>query len=117
MFTPASKKEAKLRLALTGPSGSGKTWTALTLATQFGGKIAVVDTENKSASKYADRFQFDTLDLTPPFHPHKYIEAIETAQVMGYRTIILDSLTHAWTGDRGHHLHCGRYRHEQQKPE
>lgn len=101
MFIQASKKETKLRFALTGPSGAGKTWTALTIATTFGGKIAVVDTENKSASKYADQFRFDVLDLEPPYHPSRYVEAIQTAQVMGYRTIILDSLSHAWSGTGG----------------
>ena len=101
MFTPASKKEAKLRLAIVGPSGGGKTWTALALATAMGGKIAVVDTENGSASKYADRFAFDTVKLTPPFHPSKFIEAIQTAQMLGYRTIILDSLSAMWTGTGG----------------
>jgi hypothetical protein len=101
MFTPASKKEGKLRLAVTGPSGSGKSWTSLTIASTFGGKIAAVDTENKSLSKYADKFKFDVVDFEPPFHPNKYIEAIEAAQSMGYRTIILDSLTHAWTGSGG----------------
>lgn len=101
MFTPASKKEAKLRLALVGPSGAGKTWTALALATAMGGKVALVDTENGSASKYADRFVFDTVKLAPPFHPSKFIEAIQTAQTMGYRTIILDSLSAMWTGTGG----------------
>lgn len=101
MFTPASKKEAKLRLAIVGPSGSGKTWTSLELATAMGGKIAVVDTENGSASKYADRFAFDTVKLQPPFHPSKFIEAIQTAQMLGYRTIILDSLSAMWTGTGG----------------
>lgn len=101
MFTPASKKEAKLRLALTGPSGGGKTWTGLEIATSFGGRIAVVDTEKRSASKYADRFRFDVVDLEPPFHPTKYIEAIREAQRLGYRTIVLDSLSHAWTGTGG----------------
>lgn len=101
MFTPASKKEAKLRLALIGPSGSGKTWTALALATAMGGKIALVDTENKSASKYADRYTFDTVDFAPPFHPSKFIEAIQTAQMLGYRTIIIDSMSAMWTGSGG----------------
>lgn len=101
MFTPASKKEAKLRLALVGPSGAGKTWTALALATAMGGKVALVDTENGSASKYADRFVFETVKLTPPFHPRKFIEAIQAAQTMEYRTIILDSLSAMWTGTGG----------------
>jgi len=101
MFTPASKKETKLRLAITGLSGGGKTFTALELATGFGGKIALVDTEHRSASKYADRFKFDVLDMDPPYHPQKYIDAIEAAQSMGYTTIILDSLSHVWTGTGG----------------
>lgn len=101
MFTPASKKEAKLRLALVGPSGSGKTWTALALATALGGKIALADTENGSASKYADKFAFETVKLTPSFHPSKFIDAITTAQMLGYRTIILDSLSAMWTGTGG----------------
>lgn len=101
MFTPASKKEAKLRLAIVGPSGGGKTWTALEFATTLGGKVAVVDTEKRSASKYADRFIFDVVNLEPPFHPSKFIEAIQTAQMLGYRTIILDSLSACWTGTGG----------------
>jgi hypothetical protein len=101
MFTPASKKEAKLRLALVGQSGGGKTWTGLALATAMGGKVAVADTENGSASKYADRFAFDVVNLEPPFHPQKFIEAIQTAQMLGYRTILLDSLSAMWTGTGG----------------
>jgi len=53
MFKQAIKQEAKLRLAIAGPSGSGKTYTGLSIATHLGGKIAVVDTEHGSASKYA----------------------------------------------------------------
>lgn len=101
MFTPASKNEAKLRLALVGASGGGKTYTSLALATAMGGKVALVDTENGSASKYADRFVFDTVKLSPPFHPSKFIEAIHTAQGLGYQTIILDSLSAMWTGTGG----------------
>jgi hypothetical protein len=101
MFTPASKKEAKLRLALVGASGAGKTWTALAIATAMGGKIALVDTEKMSASKYADHFKFDTVNFEPPFHPNRFIEAIQTAEALGYTTIILDSLSALWTGTGG----------------
>ena len=44
-FNRAKKSQAKLRLGLIGPSGSGKTYTALSLASGLGKKIAVVDTE------------------------------------------------------------------------
>lgn len=102
VFKKATKETAKLRLALAGPSGAGKTFTALTLATHLahGGRIAVIDTERGSASKYADLFTFDTLDLTS-FHPKTYIEAIEAAAAAGYAVLIIDSLSHAWMGRDG----------------
>ena len=63
-FQQATKKKAFLRMALYGPSGSGKTYTALSIATALmpNAKIALIDTEHGSASKYADMFQFDTID-------------------------------------------------------
>lgn len=98
-FTKATKAQARLRLALTGPAGSGKTYTALNLAQSFG-KVALVDTEHGSASKYADRFEFDTLVLDS-FHPQKYIDAIHAAAEAGYDVLVLDSLSHAWNGKDG----------------
>lgn len=101
MFQKAIKQEAKLRLAIAGPSGSGKTYTALAIATNLGGKIAVVDTEHGSASKYADKFGFDVLNMDAPFHPDRFIECIREAKSVGYDVIILDSLSHAWNGTGG----------------
>lgn len=96
-FTKASKEQAKLRLALFGPSGSGKTFTALRLATGLGGKVALIDTERGSASKYADRFAFDALQLDTEHRDIKaYCQAIGVAQDAGYAVLIIDSLTHAW---------------------
>lgn len=102
-FQKAVKHEAKLRLAIAGPSGSGKTYTALAIATALaqGGKIAMVDTEHGSASKYADLFDFDVLEMSAPFHPKRFVEAIADAGRDGYSVIILDSLTHAWSGPGG----------------
>lgn len=99
-FSKATKHEAKLRLALAGPSGSGKTYTALEIATHLGSPIALVDTERGSASKYADLFNFDVLELDS-FHPERYIEAIHEAEEAGYAVLILDSLSHAWVGKDG----------------
>lgn len=103
LFKPAVKHEAKLRLAISGPSGSGKTYTSLALATALaGGKpVALVDTEHGSAAKYADTFNFDVLEMTPPFHPDRFGEAIREAAKAGYGVIVLDSLTHAWSGSGG----------------
>ena len=101
MFKKAERKQTKLKLAVTGATGSGKTFSALRLATGLGGKIAFIDTENGSASLYSDKFDFDVLDLAPPFTTEKYIEAINFAEKSGYATIVIDSLTHAWAGEGG----------------
>ncbi len=100
-FEKAVRKKARLRLGLTGPSGSGKTWSALELATGIGGPIAVIDTEHESASLYSDRFDFDTLNLAAPYSPERFIEAIRAAEKAGYKTLIIDSLTHEWSGPGG----------------
>lgn len=100
-FVQATKKKAKLRLALEGPAGFGKTFTALTIATELGGKIAFVDTEAGSASKYAHLFTFDVIEMEPPFDPRRAAEAIGAAVAGGYDTVILDSLSHFWQGTGG----------------
>lgn len=94
-FKKAKKSAAKLRLGLAGISGGGKTYTALAIAKGLGGKVALIDTENASASKYADEFDFDTLNLTD-HSPASYVKAIKAAEAAGYDVIIIDSLTHAW---------------------
>lgn len=101
MFRPAVKQEAKLRLAVAGPSGSGKTYTALAVGTALGDRVAVVDTEHGSASKYADIFDFDVVNFNAPFHPNRFIEAIHNAEDAGYEVVILDSVSHAWNGAGG----------------
>jgi hypothetical protein len=100
-FTKAVRKRAKLRLALTGPSGSGKTYGALMLAKGIGGKIAVIDTEHGSASLYSHLVDFDALELSPPYSPERYIEAIRAAEKAGYDVIVIDSTTHEWSGSGG----------------
>lgn len=100
MFQKAVKTKSKLRLSIAGPSGSGKTYTALAIAKGIG-KTALIDTESGSASKYADTFDFDVLELTPPFHPDKFIRAIAEASAAGYDVVIVDSLSHAWSGSGG----------------
>lgn len=100
-FTKAERKKARLRLALTGPSGSGKTYGALLIAKGIGGKIAVIDTEKGSASLYTHLVEFDTLDLAPPYSPERFIEAVKTAEKAGYDVLIIDSITHEWSGAGG----------------
>lgn len=96
MFKQASKSQAYLRLAVFGPSGSGKTMTSLRLATGIGGSIAVIDTERGSASKYADRFQFDVAELADDKSIDTIITTLKGARTAGYNVVIIDSLSHAW---------------------
>lgn len=104
MFQKAVRKQAKLKIAVTGPSGSGKTYSALLMAKAMGKKIAVVDTENKSASLYAGKDnlpEFDSCDLEPPYTTDKYIAAIKAAVDAGYDVLIIDSISHQWAGEGG----------------
>jgi Rad3-related DNA helicase len=52
----ATRKRAKIKMALQSPSGSGKTYSSLLIAYGLTGNwenIAVIDTENHSAELYA----------------------------------------------------------------
>lgn len=100
-FVPATKVRSRLRLALLGAAGSGKTYTALSIAKHLGGgRIAVIDTERGSASKYAGDFAFHVLELGS-YAPQTYTAAIHAAAKGGYDTLIIDSLSHAWAGREG----------------
>lgn len=100
-FQKAERKKSKLRLALTGPSGSGKTYGALLLASGLSNKIAVIDTEQGSASLYSHLAEFDSLELEPPYTPERYRQAIKLAVDSGYEVVIIDSITHEWSGSGG----------------
>ncbi|MFV5592809.1 ATP-binding protein [Acinetobacter junii] len=100
-FKKAERKNAKLRLAIAGPTGSGKTFTALLLAKGIGGRIAVADTENSSAELYDDLVEFDHANIQPPYSPEKFIQVIKAAENAGFDTLILDSITHEWSGVGG----------------
>ena len=97
----ARRSATKLRLLLTGPSGAGKTWGALQIAKGMGGKTVVIDTEEGSSDLYDHLHDFDVIDLRPPFSPERYIEAIRAAEEAGYEVIVIDSVTHCWSGPGG----------------
>jgi len=100
----ATRKKVKLRLGMSAVSGGGKTMSALLLAygmTNDWSKIAVIDTENGSASLYSHLGDFNSIDLTAPFSPERYIQAIKTCEDAGMEVIILDSITHEWDGKGG----------------
>lgn len=100
----AERKKVKLKLGIGSPSGGGKTYSSLLLA--YGlcgdwGKIAVIDTENESASLYTHLGAYNTIVLPPPFTPERYIEAIHACVEAGMEVIIIDSMTPEWSGQGG----------------
>ena len=100
----AQRSQVKLRIGLSGPSGYGKTYSALLLAfgiTNDWRKIAVIDTENNSASLYSHLGEYNVLSLGEPFTPHRYIEAIKTCENADMEVIIVDSISHEWSGKGG----------------
>lgn len=97
----AKRSAAKARLLITSPSGGGKTYGALLLAKGIGGRTVVIDTEEGSSDLYDTLHDFDVIDLKPPFTPERYIEAITAAEQAGYEVIIVDGVTHCWSGKGG----------------
>ena len=100
----AQRSQVKLRIGLSGPSGYGKTYSALLLAfgiTNDWRKIAVIDTENNSASLYSHLGEYNVLSLGEPYTPHRYIEAIKTCENADMEVIIIDSISHEWSGKGG----------------
>lgn len=97
----ATRKKAKLRLGIAAPSGAGKTYSALQMAFGIGGKVGLIDTEYGSGDLYADLGDYDIIPIEAPYDVKKYLEAIKAFEEAGYTTIIIDSLTHAWSGDGG----------------
>ena len=99
-------------ISLTGLSGSGKTYSALLLAAGLAGpgdKVGFIDTENGRGCVYSDSpgivaampQGYDVIELGPPFHPKRYIEAIDTFENAGYKVLVIDSASHAWNGEGG----------------
>jgi hypothetical protein len=98
----ATRKQSKIKLSLSGSSGSGKTFSALLMA--FGIcndwiKIAVLDSENYSASLYSHLGAFNVANLQEPFTPEQYIDAIKLCERSGIE--VIDSITHEWNGKGG----------------
>ena len=110
-----------MKIALGGASGSGKTLSSLLMA--FGlvkaehpeysdaecwDKICIIDTENQSGSLYVNfavgsykTGEYNTILIEPPFEHTKYIDAIHVAEQYGMEVVIIDSLSHAWSGEGG----------------
>lgn len=102
-FRPAVRENVGLWINMIGGTGSGKTFSAMRLASGISGdnKFALIDTENRRGLHYADQFNFDHCELSAPFRPDAYAEAVLAADKAGYPVIVIDSGSHVWNGDGG----------------
>lgn len=96
-FRKATRQAVKLKIGIEGPAGSGKTEGALAIAAGItnGGRVAVIDSENESASYYADRYEFDTVGM-PDADALTLAHAITAAVDEKYDALVIDSLSHYW---------------------
>ena len=104
-ISPAERKTVGLMIGLVAPSSAGKTYSGLRLATGIqrivGGDIDLIDTENRRALYYADKFKFNHMDFRSPFSPLDYLEAIRFCARRGSKTIMIDSMSHEHEGPGG----------------
>lgn len=110
-FKKATRDNIWTKTLLIGASGAGKSYSALRMATGFAKelskttnkeeRIAYIDTESRRSTYYAKEFDYDILELDAPFTPERYIEAIDMAIKAGYKVLIIDSMTHEWSGKGG----------------
>jgi len=108
-IAPAIRENVKLKIGMSGPSGAGKTYSALQLALGIAGsweKVAVADTENKSALYYSGMGPWQHIPVDPDemeggYHPRNFIKLIEFAEKQGLEVLIIDSISHEWEGRGG----------------
>lgn len=109
----ASRKKVRARIGLSAAAGGGKTMSALLIGYGLVGdwsKIGLVDTEAGSGELYVnhrvpgtamDIGEYWYVRLEPPFTVLKYMEAQKALEDADCEVIILDSISHAWSGQGG----------------
>lgn len=109
----ATRESILLRAAFCGPTGSGKTKTGMILGTRMverlsTGPLYVVDSENRSALRYAysprsrTGYKFKHVEMPQDdYSPQAYMAALDYCEAQGAGVILIDSLSHAWNGING----------------
>ena len=117
----AQRSKAYLKLGIAAPSGAGKTLGSLLLAyglmkekyptisdKEVWEKIAIIDTENGSGELYVGAefggtkiYPYNAVTIDAPFEVEKYTRAVKLCEDAGIEVCIIDSMTHAWSGEGG----------------
>jgi hypothetical protein len=104
-FARAARAGSHVLIGLYGFSGCGKTLSAIYLARGLAGpdgKVGMIDTETGRGLIYAmEGGGYEYAELTPPFTPERYTEAIKCAEQAGIDVLIIDSGSHVWEGIGG----------------
>lgn len=118
--TTARREQQKALIGFIGSSGSGKTVSALLVAygmmrekypdekVNVWDKIGLIDTEHQRSMLYVGQTFNDVeiggflhIDFTPPYTTERYSQAITALKDEDCEVIIIDSLSHQWTGEGG----------------
>jgi hypothetical protein len=101
-FGHAVRRGTHVIITAYGESGCGKTYSLIRLGRGLvgpKGKIGMIDTETGRGLIYANvAGGYEYAELTPPFTPERYTEAIDAAEEAGIEALILDSGSHEWAG-------------------
>ena len=110
----AKREKVYAKVALMGSSGSGKSVSSLRLATGMvermkeldalngtTGKILLANTEGSRGKYYASEYDYDIVDLEPPFNPELFVDLINFAVDAKYSVLIIDSSSSEWEGKGG----------------
>lgn len=102
-FRPAVRADTPLIIGIAGPTKSGKTFSAHRVAAGIanGSVVAMLNAEGARGHQYADRFAYVAHDLTPPFSPASYTEAVKAAGQLNPAALIIDSMSHMHDGPGG----------------
>lgn len=96
-FEVASRSNIRMKMALCGQAGSGKTLGALMIAQGLikdMSKVGFIQTETGRAECYLKDFPgFLVSNLSAPYTPERFIEAIEEAEKVGLKVLVIDSLS------------------------
>jgi hypothetical protein len=102
---PAKREHTPLVVGIAGPTKSGKTYSAHRVAKGLaaGGSVVMINAEGAKGHQYADEFDYTAIDITRPYSPTRYTEALRYALGLDPKpaVVIVDSMSHMHNGPGG----------------